>query len=493
MQLRPHQIAPARELLNILSRHQSAVDLSDCGTGKTYVACAAIAALKLPTLVIGPKISEHTWKSVAAGFGEEIDYLGYEKLRTGSTPFGWWDNPLRSEEREYYVCENCQQKWVPAKPHPCYCHPAGVHCIQVKKKDWNYGRFNFHPGIKFIVADEMHRCGGRDSLNADMLIATKRQNIKVLGLSATAACNPLNLRAIGYLLDLHNLDSDRMTLGRVEGKPSFYRWAARYGVRKDPRFHGFKWLVGEQRQRECLLEIRDSVIPKRGVRVSTKDIPGFPACQITAELYDIEAAEKVNWLYAQMAEALAELERTKEADKCPELPLTVILRARQQIELLKVPLAVELAKDYEEKGFSVALFVNFKQTIAELAKRLETGCIIDGSVTGFAREASIAAFQSNLSHYIIANNEAGGVSVSLHDLHDRPRVGLVMPMQSATSFRQVAGRLPRDGGKSPALYRVLFAANTYEEQLQRMLRGKLNNLDTLNDADLNPENLRMAA
>jgi hypothetical protein len=68
-----------------------------------------------------------------------------------------------------------------------------------------------------------------------------------------------------------------------------------------------------------------------------------------------------------------------------------------------------------------------------------------------------------------------------------------MPNHSAAKMRQLFGRLPRDGGKSTAYYRVLLAAKTIETNIHRALRTKLNNLDALNDADLNPGNLIIRA
>lgn len=490
--LRYYQVPSYRSLAAILRQHNSAIDFSDCGTGKTYVAAAVAKTLALPTLVVGPKIAETQWQRAAEYFEDEIDYLGYEKLRTGKTQFGRWEFPLDpSEEREFLQCENCQQR---VEKQPCYCHPAGIHCVVVKKKSHNYGKFIFDPAIKFLIFDECHRCGALDSLNADMLIAARRQKIKTLGLSATPACNPLQMRALGYLLDLHSLDHDLLLPGEGRRR-GFYSWAAQHGCRKDPRFHGLKWFASAADQIKIMAAIRDQIIPARGVRVTTEAIPDFPKCQIEAELYDLEEYDKINKLYEQMAEALAALETAKQFDACPEHPLTTMLRARQQLELLKIPLAVELFKDYQAKGYSVAIFVNFSQTISELSTRLDCDCIIDGSAKRKkTRQGCLDAFNSNRERGIIINSDAGGASVSLHDLHGGfPRAGLVMPGFSAVGFRQLAGRLARDGGKSPALYRVLLAAKTVETQILRALRGKLNNLDALTDADLQPDNLRIYA
>lgn len=302
------------------------------------------------------------------------------------------------------------------------------------------------------------------------MIAAKRQSIKTHILSATAACAPIKMQALGYHADLHALTG-------------FYSWIQQQGYRRHPAGYGFLWNIGADKQKEKMASLNSRIL-SRGVRLRVEEIPDFPEIQISAELYDLNENQIIDELYREMAEALSAV------DESSEHPLTKILRARQKIELLKVPIAVELAEDSLEKGYSVALFVNFKQTMNELRARLKCGCFIDGSPEGVRfRQHSIDSFQANLSRVIIVNNEAGGVAVSLQDLDGNfPRIGYVFPSFSATAMRQVCGRLRREGGKSKALYRFLFAAGTVETKMQRALSSKSNNMDALNDADLCPDN-----
>jgi superfamily II DNA or RNA helicase len=491
--LRPHQPALVRELFRILESRRTGVDLSDTGAGKTYVSCAVAALRKRATLVVGPRIAEGAWTRAAKHFGDSISFVGYEKLRAGNTPFGKWSKSNR-QSTVFYVCANCQQKVDLQKPHPCYCHPAGIHCLEVRKKAPSYGTFSFVPEIQDVIFDEVHRCGGMDSLNADLLIAAKRQQLTITGLSGTVACNPLNMRALGYALDLHNLDSDLTALAPIGlriVRPNFKRWAGRYGCVYDPRFHGWKWLVGAERQQETMLDIRNQIIPERGVRVGWRDIPGFPDRQILAELYNFEDVERINALYQQMQAAVDELRMRASSDKDPELSITQILRARQEVELLKVPVFAELAQDYLDKGITVVFFVNFKQTLNELHKRFPDFGILDGQSED--REGVLAALQSNRIRGLCANSRAGSECCDMHDLDGfHPRVGLVSLPDSVTVARQLFGRLHRNGAQSPALYRVILADGTIENEVQKNIAPKLDNIDTLNDGDLQPENLRFS-
>ena len=479
MPLRDHQVAPSAALAGIVDRYGSGVDFSITGAGKTYVAAAA--AGEYPTLVVHPKVAGSSWKRAAASLGKSFSQVGYEMLRTGGTPFGKWTNGAQ-RRKKFFKCQCCQRIVDMDRYFPCYVHPQGIHCLETKSEQHDYGDFVFHPAVKQVIFDEVHRCNGRDSLNADMLIAAKRQRIRVLGLSATAGCSPLHFRALGYMLDLHGLDHDTVIPGRGV-HPNFYRWARKYGCRKDPRFRGLKWFAGREEQLEIMREIREQIIPARGIRITEKDIPGFPECDIQSQLYDVDTPEEFNRLYAEVHEALGVLTERQKDDLAPDSPLTRILRARQRIELLKVPIATEVGQDFLDKGFSLVLFVNFRQTIDEMTKRFPEARIIDGQTPG--RDEAVDLFQDNTINTLIVNSAAGGGSLSMQDLTGfSPRVGLVMPNHSATSMQQVFGRLPRDGGKSTAVYRVLLAEGTIEVNIHRALQTKLNNIEMLNDGDL---------
>jgi hypothetical protein len=88
---------------------------------------------------------------------------------------------------------------------------------------------------------------------------------------------------------------------------------------------------------------------------------------------------------------------------------------------------------------------------------------------------------------LIVNCEAGGIALSLQDLHGgHPREGIGMPVFKADTFIQFTGRLPRDGGRSPVRYRIVLAAGTLDEKIYRRLLGKMDNLSALVDADFDP-------
>ena len=488
--LRPHQQQSVETLLQIFQHHTSAVDASDMGTGKTFVACAIAHRLQVPTLVIAPKIALTNWRQTIQHFNDSLSIINYEQLCTGRTNFGTWENQgsLQSGRRKFeFVCQFCLRRFTDGQTvEMCPFQAKGCHCFDTRRIPVRRGQFNFHPAIKFAIFDEAHRTGGTDSLNAEILLACKRQGIPHLLMSATLADSPLKMRAIGFSLDLHN---DKTDVVYPVNKPNFFRWCSRRGVRRDPRFHGLKWFAGEKEKQSIMAEINEAIFPARGVRVSTADIPGFPEQQILAELYDIEESSQIEKIYAEMRDALGVLDEKKSTDS--DSKAVEILRARQRIGLLKVPLATELATDSLDAGRSVVLFCNFHQEIDELANRLSCPSI-DGRTKDRDREKIIASFQRNDTRCLAVQSDAVGITISLQDRDGQhPRIGYVFPPWSATTFTQLTGRFRREGGKSASVFKVMLAAGTIEEKVHRVLRSKIMCGQSLNDGDFQPDFLML--
>jgi hypothetical protein len=488
--LRAWQLKPANRLYDLLKKHDSVLDRSICGAGKTYISVAIIQALGLPCLVVCPKISISSWKTVLEYFGETASLINYEQLRTGKSLYGTWANQstLDTGRRFTLVCQCCQRRFEEPYTHiPCVAEARGIHCFDRKPRPIVYGRFKFHDAIKFLVFDEAHRCGGIDSLNADMLVAAKRQRIKHLMLTATPAQTILHLKAIGYSLDMHCLDIEGLIESKTQGKRKVWSgFLAEHGAKFDRQFNSWKWWQTPEKQKATMDSLRDKFFAPRGICITEKDIPNFPQVDIQAELIDTENEKQIRQQYEYIENAVSEIEGCKLTDTDPDHPLTKILRARQTIELLKVPATVERARARMEQGFSVGVFCNFRQSLEILAQELQCP-FIDGTIKGAKRDEAVSSFQENKSRSLVLNSEVAGISIGLQDLDGNfPRFGLVMPPWSALVFKQLAGRFPRDGGKSKSHYRVLVAANTIEMKVFKALNAKIGNLDALTDSDLQP-------
>lgn len=475
--LRPHQARNAAGILESLRLHGAAIDSGDTGTGKTYEIVAVARELNTKPLVVCPLAVTSAWHRVAAFLGGEVFAINYEALKGKAHPeWGYLYEPegLVPARRRATIIERVVELVGPTKVFRGAL--IGVLLSEARRKlkiekakckyVWN------KENIPLIIFDECHRCKGQSSINGKMLIAAKRQGIPTICASATAAINPLDMKALGYVLGLHN-------------GVDFWKWCMRNGC-YPARFGGLafsddpKWMK----------KLHDMIFPSRGVRTTRDEIPDFPESQITAELFDLENCGRIDELYTEMQESLLRLQGKIPDD--PELmhPLTALTRIRQQIELLKVPVFLELTEDAIEENLSVAIFVNYDETVDQLIAKLSKMGIKAGQIRGgqtpAEREADIAAFQADELRVIVCNIQAGGVGVSLHDLNGRfARLALINPSYSAIDLIQVFGRVWRDGQKTKSMQRVILVAGTIEEKIHSRLTRKLEHISLLNDGDLN--------
>jgi superfamily II DNA or RNA helicase len=425
----PFQIQPVKRLVSSIMTYNAALDASDTGTGKTYTACAIARHMGRRPFVVCPKAVISSWKKALAYLGvKPIGVINYEAVKNGKTG-------------------------------------AGKFIDEVKEKfQWTL------PENSIVIFDEIHRCANKTSQNSKLPIGCKIQEIPALAISATAAHNPLQLYGLGLLLGLH------------EGGSSFYQWAYRFGVRKGGM--GMEFSGGKKH----LIALNKEIFPRRGNRVRIKDLgDAFPDTMIMADIYDMgDETSEINKIYAEMQEELHKLSM-KEA-KDPASHLVIQLRARQRVELVKIPLLAEMTKDAVDEGKSVAIFLNFTDSVKALAEKLKTECLVVGGQKEEDRQGFIDAFQKDEERVIICNIQAGGVGISLHDLNGKhPRVALICPTYRAVDLKQALGRVHRAGGKSKSLQKIVFAAGTIEEDACLAVQQKINNIDQINDGDIAPE------
>lgn len=423
------QIFHAKVLMTSLLNHGYAKDGSDTGTGKTFVALYLAKKMGLVPFVLCPKSVVPSWKDTMLSYGykptDQHAYT-YEKMIRGSTEF--YDG----------------SKWL------------------------------LNPKKALVIFDEDHRCKGNKSKNAKMMIAAKTAGLNILCLGATSCTNPTEMRALGYVLDLHD-------------DKGWWRWSLKNGCKRG-LFGGLEF----KGSKTVLKRLHDHIYKNgaRGSRIKIADLPpgAFPNSNIIAQGYDISGRADIDLIYSDLKAELTALEGKKYTDT--DNPLVAQLRARQEIELLKVPLFEELARDAYESGNSVAIFVNFRETMEVLLRRLAGLCeirMIHGGQTEAERELQCLGFQNDAARIMICTIQAGGTGVSLHDINgNHPRVSLISPTFSAIDFKQTLGRIHRAGAKSPAVQKIVFAEGTVEMRVCKLVKRKLDNLDLINDDELNP-------
>ncbi len=411
----------AAALMSVLENYGAALDGSITGAGKTLIAAEIARESGRPTFVVCPKSGVPMWTDELKDRGGRVHgVINYEMLRGSRTPWG------------------------------SFAGGSGL------KLAWKWSI----PKDSFVIWDECQRAQGMNTQNARMMWSAKP--FYNLCLSATAAENPVEMKALGYLLGLHNLKD-------------FWNWTKMHGC-EDGMWGGLEF-TGDPEDIDRLHRI---VYPRHGSRLTFKDMaPYFKATEIITTPLDF--GDGIKKLYAAMAGELAVLAKRAADDHGAEA-LTIRLRARQKAELLKVPEMLERALDLMKEGLSVAIFVNFDATAEALREKLP-GPV--GMITGRHvqdRQKHIDDFQADKSRVIVSNVQAGGTLVNLHDTHGKyPRASLICPSDNAKDVIQCLGRIHRAGGATPTRQYVLFAADTVEEEVELNCRTKMARIDIFNE------------
>jgi len=413
--------------LSVLESHLASLDASDTGIGKTIVALQVAKERNQSPLIICPKAVKTAWRETAEQMNVPIQgTYTIQKLKNSGTPF-------------------------------------------LDKSGKNNFRWNLEPG-SLVIWDEVHQASGATSQNAYALASLKAFGIKTLMLSATAADSPMKLRAIGYLLGLHEFRN-------------FYSWAFTHGCYRNP-WGGMMFSTSKNTAQRFLEPIHTQIFPERGCRLRIEDVPEFPETAIFAQAYDVgvQSEMEIREIYDAMDLDLEDAE---------DNPLTIMLRARQLTEIQKIPLLLELVEASIEDGKAVILFVSFRETVSRLYPKLRdlvpgSGVsLIQGDQSETDRADQVKRFLADTNRICLCTTGAGGAGLSLHDARGEfPRVSYITPTFSALELKQVLGRPHRAVSQSKSLQYIVYAAGTVEEKACNAVRSKLRNISLLNDNDL---------
>lgn len=433
------QVQHAQVIADALLSGGRALDASDTGTGKTYVATVVCSTLDARPFVICPKSVIPAWKKVLSEFG--VRPLGISNYETLHNCMYFDDHGVKT---------NCP--WLKrVSSNNNRDHPSNT------KTGYTY-EWRDLPDNAILIFDEAHRCKNHRTLNSVLLYSASVTNVRILLASATIADTMSNFKVAGFVLKIYPAMS-----------------------------HAMNWMLHAEKS--------NSGVPMAGVhaslfgkgiasRMRIKDLGGhFPSNQVVAQSYEMDCQQEIEEQYHLIE---MEVQRLKDKEELSGSGLARIMFARMRIEQLKIPCILEIARQYLDEGNAVAIFVNFNNTLQVISEQLNTRCTISGDNTGVERQANIDAFQSDASHVIVCNIRSGGVGVSLHDTHGQfPRVSIISPSWSAQDMLQALGRTHRAGGLTPVRQRIIFCANTIEDSIATILMEKINNISALNDGDLN--------
>lgn len=451
MNLLEPQVQHAHSLLNSLFLNGVAFDSSETGTGKTYVAAWIAKNFNAPVSVICPKAVIKTWTKVLADFGIKANIvINYEKITRGNTKFYSYNN-------NYWKGNIKGNEWY---------RSVGI--------DVNL------PSGGLVILDEAHRCKAQNSLNGELMTAIKNAGHNMLVLSATAATNVTEMKNFGFITKLH---------GGYDYRNFCYKNGVSYN-----RFGAMVWDNNNALCQEGMRNIHNTLYNVMNVASRmTRKMFGkiFPDNRVFAEAFDLGAnTAKIQKVYDVMQAELAALDERSKTYR--EHHFAIMMKARRQTELLKVPAMVDWIEDMFDEGVSPVVFINFQDTLDAIIKRLGKNKKYDGLIARIAggqttkgRDNDIESFQNDTKRIMLVNIQAGNAGISLHDLNGKfPRHSLINPSWSAINTLQALGRIHRAEGKTPTIQKFIFAADTIEERQRDRVQIKLNNLDCLNDGDL---------
>lgn len=447
--LLPPQVPHVQCIVRALRSGNGAIDTSDTGTGKTI--CSLIAAwnLGLTPVVVCPKSVIGSWQKWAARTGQEIHCTNYEQVVRGNFPW-------------------CKRT---GKDKPAYF-----------KFEWDLRT----PEKYIVIIDEAHRCKGMETLQGAIASSLKRAGIKFIALSATLAEDPLDLKNVGYVLGLHHwsnwsdwlhangcIQVNQKVKKRMYNSATRKHWVSKFDIKK--------WIF--KGGAASLAKLHKEIFPRMGSRLTVKDLNGyFPKNHIIPHSANIDS--KIATIHKKMKKELRELAAKSRRDGAEEgAKLTLLLRAQQEVELLKVPVAIEMAKDFVAEGNSVMFACQFQETIKAFKKAMG-GVEVSGNISD--KQSEIDKFQSDEEHTIAVQVQSGGAGISLHDDREgmRPRVSIILPVFDARQFKQVLGRIHRAEGKSTVHQYILLDENSdIDMRICAAIEKKCDNMAAFNGED----------
>lgn len=469
----PHQVSGANQILQAYVNGASGFLLADgTGTGKTYTAAAALAALKPKKglIIVPSKGVAKQWADVLAAAGVEIDPA--EK------------GPSKKDGVRLMT------------------YAAFNKCPDSHKVGWDAIVFDEAHNLKNLAEAELEGPGaGATAKKAyAMLAARRRGGSKILYCTATPYEKLQQAKAYEAL--------------GLWDKTGFESWLYARGVRLKEyrtksgvtiRQYVFTDNTGDTALKESLITHIEAV--KSGVYLRRQVMPEGVKLSNNFKTHGLTQEQKIE--YERVRDMFFEL-----ADEFDNSPYKAVVMAqaklwsRRYLESVKIPLAIETAQAELAKGRSVAIMTGYKGasdasqfieglegkaaakgygsmgifrrlreeldkkgveiegTMATLRKAFPEAVEYHGDMTAKQREQAKNDFNAGKAKIIIATQASAGTGLSLHDvLGDFPRsqVNTTLPW-TAQDMEQVAGRTYRLGSKSDTEMHWLFSDMPEEQR-----------------------------
>lgn len=451
IRLKNFQKPHVESVVSLIREEGIFIDCSSTGAGKTITSLFAAKRLGMRPFIVCTKSVLEYWQEWAEAIGVPLEGVAnYEAILAATAVTEHYE----ALDEDGNTVTKRRRRFTNLKYHPKASELVGG--WEFVNRQW---RWNLDPNEVMLIFDEAHKLGGKSSKVSHFLKGAADQDFDMLLLSATLIDSPLRMRALAYALKLF----------KGWSSVKFNAWCMLHGC--DLGDVGKLVFDGDQ---EYIEQIKEDIGDRMG-GIDTKDIPDFPDSNIILLSVPYKGPDLDNAYSKELAEL--EIEAETEAVAC--------LRARQQSEWGKRQWILDRAKENEAEGLSVVIFTSFVPTGEWLSEKLK--CPFIAGKTKKTRHADIKRFQANEVHFIVVMTDAGGESISLHDLHGRPRVVYCSPNHNGTVFKQVLGRTPRTGSQQSKVNQyILFArGSAVEARIRYNLRKKTQTIETISGNDLN--------
>jgi hypothetical protein len=434
--LLPHQVSHYDRMKASLLANGCAVDTSLMGSGKTYVACALAAQLRLSLTIFCPKSVAPVWENVAPIFGiDNIVIQTYAFLR----------------------------------------------------KDNRY--FRRVPDSSPLITDEFHQRMQQGTLLIfDESQALKNKSCQFIGARClTRAIQTLGGRSRLLFLTATPIDKEEQVahfcqlLGIIQNDR-----LARQDIQEGYVFEGIQDLLNYCQQiapREDWRQIRSNINNinkhRQMLKLFTTYIKprlcfAMSAPQIDSPLdikngyYEISGEGNTHLAEGlhQLTQAIRSRLLTNPTDN--EIDWGGVSRALQKIEFAKVEILVRLSHEIlRQPGTKVVCMLSYTEPLAMTFGALSQyqPLKLNGKTSSDQRKEIVRLFQTSPTHRVlVANLSVAALGLSLHDTTGQsPRTLLVIPNYYVMNLHQATRRIYREGTKSPATVRFIYAKSHIQE------------------------------
>ena len=487
------QLKHYSKILASLYHNGCALDLSETGTGKTYVSVAVLKSMGFKSteiMIVAPKSSLTNWMTI------------------------------------------CQK--VSLFPPKIISH--GI-LSRIKNKKNNSAELDKHfKGIKVVVIDEAHTLR---NISSNIFKTLHRGRLmyqfRLLMLSATLMELPKNMLAIGRLL--YNNKKDEY--GRYPISHWYYCTNQGSGggyKRGELTKSEYLRLPAEDRKHDinCMRGLTDPLSSS----MKNKDFGLINGFAVQPRVYEWDAvAKKVEESFShyqkdlkdlmcniekssneictifqpKIASAIEKQDFILEKQLKGQMNSALNIKRKESfseekrleiayqksVEIVRIDKVVNEAVCLLDSEASVVIFVLFKDSLFHASKLLKAQglnhSIIMGGQTIKERDKEIKNFQDDKNKIILSTIAAGSNSISLHadESWKRKRISILCPTYNATSFKQALGRTNRVGRTSEALVIVAFVKTKIEKKMAFITKQKIKNIDDFNGSEYSLKNLAL--